>query len=143
MDFDRALITKLCETGDMPSLQKERFKAEEILEPVVQEVYRWVDNCYTGTGEVPSLELLQGEFPDFVPEVTTDAIPLLVDQIRSKRLYGELMLASREARTRARDNPREALIWLQERTAELFDQFTDDQGDEVDMAEAASSVVAS
>lgn len=141
MDIERALITKLCETGDMPSVQKERFTADEFIEPVMVEVYKWVDNCYVATGEIPSLDMLQSEFPDFSPEVVPDAIPLLVSRLREKRLYGELIIASRKAREKAKENPLEALTFLQEETARLFGKYSEDEGDEVDMAEAASSVV--
>lgn len=139
MDIERAFITKLCQTGDMPSVQKDRFTGEVFIEPVYTEIYGWIDKQYIATGQVPSVELLREEFEEFEPEECDDEIPILVNRLNEKRLYAELALVSKDIRIKSRTDPKDALSYAQSAITKLTVTY-DAQGDEIDISKSGSQI---
>lgn len=119
-DVERALLTKVIETGDVLQLLKARdplalFTAAS----TARDVADWLICHYRSFGKAPSLRYVRSHFPEFEAERVDDELNEIMELARLRRLYGDLQVSLRRVTIAARESPQEALTTMRGETAAL------------------------
>lgn len=132
-DVDQALITKVLEEEDMGLLLRHRITPDYIGEEndESRQVLAWIFDRYEKRGRVPSISLLQQQFPDWEPVDTEDSFEMVLDAVKEKKLYAQLSLAVKRVASEARESPIEALKTLQDEASKLGLDFSEGVAEDI------------
>lgn len=100
MDYERSLITRIIQTGEIEDVIARGIDEDHFADEECQEVYAYAIDHLKKYKECPSLKVVKDVFPGFEPELSEDAVSWLVDRhiINVKRrLANEAIIALAEA----------------------------------------------
>lgn len=138
-DVDKALVTKVLEESEIGALVKNKVTPDYLIDDDTRSIFEWVLDQYEEHGKVPSLGLVQEQFPDFEAENTEDSLEMVLDTLRDRRLYAELQKEMKTIASEARDDPAMGLKALQKAASALSNQFA--VGNLEDVTQSAALVL--
>lgn len=118
-DLESSLITKILEDSDIRSVLRNKVTPEFFADEDLRDIYHWLCEKYQRRGKVPSLKLLQREFPDFEPVESDDDLLMLVDEVKQAKLYEDLAVALKEITDETKEDPALGFEKLRQKAGEL------------------------
>jgi replicative DNA helicase len=128
---ERALITKVIETGDLLQVIKGRVEPTYIADPDNREVFRYLLKTYQKFGKTPSAQALLDEFPQFGLVDADDDLSILIDGVKRRKLYEDIQSALGDISAETRADPRDGLETLKRLSMELSARHSETRGLEV------------
>jgi len=119
IDVEVALLTKIIETEDLRSVVRSKVTPSFFLDEDARDIFEYMAEVYQKRGRIPSLSLLQNEYPDFEPEESDDDILLLIDAVKDKKLYADLQRTLSKVADETRGDPTEGLAALKKMSVQL------------------------
>lgn len=136
MRIEHAVLTAWLATGQIDALRNLRVGLQFFSDPLLRDVIRWVADVASRTGTMPTMDLVCREFPDVDPEPSSDALPVLADQLRRKKVHVDVAKVIREAdRLLTEGDPDKALDVLHGSSSDLVVQHKYSEED-VELEEA-------
>jgi replicative DNA helicase len=120
--FERILITKVLETGDLRTVIKRKIHADHFMLPEMRVAFNFIIKHYQKFGAVPSTELFQAQFRSFKLRTTTDTLDAICGQLRTTKLYTDMADMMDEAIRLNRDDPFDALDHIRSKLTSLTSQ---------------------
>lgn len=139
-DVEGALITRVIEEADIRSVVRSKVTPVFFMDEGHKEVYQWLIKKYQSRGRVPSLKLVQREFPDFEPIETEDDLLTLVDEVKQGKLYADLAVAIKQITDQTREDPSSGFDELRKLAGEL--SITHAATGDMDVTQTADEVKA-
>jgi len=118
-DKERAILTKIIESGDINYVVRNRMTHEHFTQDDHRTVFKFLVSSYEQYGTVPSLALVRDVYPDFHPEETDDAAELIIGTVKQRKLYEDLTKSLSTIAATVRADPEGALRRLQTDAAVL------------------------
>lgn len=138
-DLERALLTRMCDASDVRTIVRDKITGEYFSDGGNRAIFGWLLERYEKFHHVPSVALLQDQFPDFVPVLgTEDDLLLLADALRERKIYADVAGELKKIADAARENPREAVQLLKQAASTL--SVSHSTSDEEDATQKAGAV---
>ena len=118
-NFEKVLITKILETGDMNTVVKRKIQADFFMLPEARAAYEFIIKHYRRFGTTPSVELFRKSFKTFKLRTTTDTLEAVCEQLRRAKLYADLADMMDEALRLNREDPLDALDHIRSQITSL------------------------
>lgn len=118
-DVEQALLTKILEDCDIRSVLKDKITPEFFSDEDLRDVFVWLTKKYQKRGKVPSLKLVQREFPNYEPIETDDDLLVLVDEMKQAKLYEDLAVAVKEIAEATKEDPFLGFEKIRQKAGEL------------------------
>jgi replicative DNA helicase len=90
MDIEIAFISKILETQDLKTVIDNKI-TPDFLYGKGKMVYDMFIKHYREYRTVPSIDAIKRDFPEFVPETSTDPLPYFIDQLRKRHKYNTMV----------------------------------------------------
>jgi replicative DNA helicase len=123
-DVERALITKMIETADAKLVLRNKVKSTFFKNDDQREVFTYIVERFSARGKVPTLGLLQREFPDFEPYESDEDVIMLVDELKRESMYREVASAAMKIVDALKVSPEEGFKMLRQKAGEASALFS-------------------
>lgn len=139
-DIERALITRVIEEDSLKPLIRNKVTAEFFKDEECRDVIQWLLDKYERRRVVPSIKLLQREFPTFEPYESEDDTEVLIESLKQDSLHRHLAKALNDIAECARTSPEEGFAALREKAGILSSMYSGE--DDEDITKTIDSVMA-
>lgn len=130
-DPEKALIAKVLETQDLRTVVHHKIGDGHIVDDDVREQLGWMKGFFEDYGKVPSLTLLQEQFPDYEPEDADDDLGAIIAVIKEKKLYADLQTVVKQIAAESRESAQEGLTVLKRAAADLSVEFSEGKSEDM------------
>lgn len=89
-NFEQELLTKLLRKKQLSKVLGAGVSSKFFFDPTCRHAFSWVVKKYEELGDIPSVEVVKAEFPDFEPIHSRDTVSVLIDRVQDKKLYTDL-----------------------------------------------------
>ena len=137
--IEYALISKVIETHDFSTLEKQQITSDFFLTPEMRAIYELLRLTYHSpetAGLVPSYEMVRQYFPAFNMVYAPDEVPILCQALRRTKLQVDLLQLAQLLQFGAEKDPMETLAKLKSATQTLASM--EQVGNDLSMADAYS-----
>jgi len=81
MDIQRELISRVIQKQDFVAIMERKVEPHMFTDPKAQEVFAWVKEHYRKYMELPTVELVEDQFPDYRLAYAKQTIPFYIDKL--------------------------------------------------------------
>lgn len=131
LNVEKALVTRVIEEGDVRSLIRAKITPEFFKDDESKEVITYILDRFERRRAVPTLKLIQREFPNYEPYDAEDDTALLIDEVRRESLYRSLSRAISDIVDTTKADPEEGFELLRAKAAELSSAYTGEDDEDI------------
>jgi replicative DNA helicase len=133
------LITKLIADGDMRSVLRQKLTYQFFSDTTHKELFFFLSKRYEKFGRLPSMRIVQREFPEFTPQKTQEDLMELVEEVKTSKLYADMAVSLKEITEATRADPQEGFAKMREKVGAMI--LMHSSVDDVDFAKSADNIL--
>lgn len=116
--IEKEFVNHLTEKNSLEYILREGVTNELLVSPQSKSVYQFVRTHWANTGKLPTVKVLNVEFPNYTFEPTETSVEWVIDKLRERYQYGQVYDLTMELGKRV-SNPSDAMDYLREKVFEI------------------------